>query len=191
MVTSLFWISIFKDKENCLVFKCSARKGFLGLRSNGKDFLGPRKKKGWTTLTDITDRKLIQILTFGFPLFLSLKTSMRWRWGKRRQNFLCKGDETKIYVFTLTGYVKLKFKPKTVKDLCIFNTKIILFRSRAVIGCTCTGTARVKIVSFVQLIAYSKAAKFQDSDKCAIGFVYKTESCNKIIFRKKKFVIYY
>jgi hypothetical protein len=76
MVTSLFGISIVKDKENCLVFKCSARKGFLALRSNEKDFLGPRERKVGP-LTDITDTKLIQILTFGFPLFLSLKTSMR------------------------------------------------------------------------------------------------------------------
>jgi hypothetical protein len=41
-----FWISIVKDKGNCLlVFKNSARRGFLALGSNGKLFLARGKKK--------------------------------------------------------------------------------------------------------------------------------------------------
>jgi hypothetical protein len=56
MVICHFWISTVKDKVNwLLVFKNSARRGFLALRSNGKTILGPREEKSWTTLTYVTE----------------------------------------------------------------------------------------------------------------------------------------
>jgi hypothetical protein len=36
-----------------LVFKNSARRGFLALGSDGKTILGPKEEKGWTTLAYI------------------------------------------------------------------------------------------------------------------------------------------
>jgi hypothetical protein len=42
---------IAEDNENwLLIFKNSARRGFLASGSNGKTILGPREEKSWTTL---------------------------------------------------------------------------------------------------------------------------------------------
>jgi hypothetical protein len=51
MVICHFRISIVKDNENwLLVFKDSARRGFLALGANEKIFLARGKKKRWTAL---------------------------------------------------------------------------------------------------------------------------------------------
>jgi hypothetical protein len=48
---SLLKKKIVRDKEKWgLVFKISARKGFLALMSNGRTILGPREETYWTTL---------------------------------------------------------------------------------------------------------------------------------------------
>jgi hypothetical protein len=51
MVICHFWISIVKNNANwLLVFKNSARRGFLALESSRKTILGPWEEKGCTTL---------------------------------------------------------------------------------------------------------------------------------------------
>jgi hypothetical protein len=84
MVLFNFLRSIVKDSENwLLVFRNTARRGFLDLGSNRKTILGPREGKSWTTHLKpnlvfkhsvLTSRKTQPITIFFSPVALqSLK----------------------------------------------------------------------------------------------------------------------